>query len=83
MAADEAPASYSAALAELETILTELEDDAIDVDHLSERVERAAVLIRHCRDRIGRARTEVERIVADLDGAGPDDGGAADPAGPT
>ena len=74
MAADEAPASYSAALAELETILTELEDDAIDVDHLSSRVERAAVLIRHCRERIGRARTEVERIVADLDGTGPDDG---------
>jgi exodeoxyribonuclease VII small subunit len=83
MAADEAPASYSAALAELETILTELEDDAIDVDHLSARVERAAVLIRHCRERIGRARTEVERIVADLDGTGPDDPGVGDPGAQT
>ena len=71
MAADDAPVSYAAAQQELDTILRELEDDTIDVDHLAERVERAAVLIRHCRERIGAARTEVERIVADLDGMQP------------
>ena len=63
----EPPAGYAAALDELERILDELEDDAIDVDHLAQRVERAAFLIRHCRDRLGRTRMDVERIVAELE----------------
>ena len=63
------PLAYSRAVDELETILAELEDDTLDVDHLAERVARAATLIRICRERIASARLEVERIVADLDGA--------------
>ena len=58
---------YAAALAELEEILGELEDDNIDVDLLATKVERAAVLIAHCRGRIRDAELQVERIVADLD----------------
>ena len=34
---------YAQALAELEAILAELEHEAVDVDHLAERVQRAAV----------------------------------------
>ncbi|MGE3621414.1 MAG: exodeoxyribonuclease VII small subunit [Acidimicrobiia bacterium] len=60
---------YGAALAELEAILAEIEDDAVDVDVLVSRVRRAALLVRVCRDRIGTARFEVERIVAELDPA--------------
>ncbi len=63
--------SYARAVDELETILDELEDDNLDVDRLAERVGRAATLIRLCRERIGATRLEVERIVADLDGAAP------------
>lgn len=63
------PLAYSRAVDELETILAELEDDTLDVDHLAERVARAATLVRICRERIASARLEVERIVADLDGA--------------
>ncbi len=58
---------YAGALAELEDILAGLEDDDVDVDVLGQRVERAAVLLRFCRSRITAARTEVERVVADLD----------------
>ena len=58
---------YGAALAELETILDEIEDDAVDVDVLATRVKRAALLLRVCRDRIGAARLEVEQVVAELD----------------
>lgn len=60
--------SYAEALAELDDILGELEDEALDVDVLSERVERASQLIRFCRGRITTARTQVQQIVADLDG---------------
>lgn len=66
---------YGEALAELEAILGELEDDTLDVDLLAERVARAAALIAHCRDRIDGARMEVERIVAGFDGdPAPDEG---------
>ena len=57
---------YAAALAELESILAEIEDDTVDVDVLAARVRRAAELLRVCRDRITAARDEVGQIVADL-----------------
>ena len=60
--------SYVSAVAELEAILAELERDNVDVDHLAERVQRAAVLIGHCRTRISEAQLQIERVVADLDG---------------
>ena len=70
--------SYADAVAELDDILTELEDEALDVDVLSERVERASTLIRFCRDRIGAARTQVHQIVADLDDLADDENGEED-----
>ncbi len=57
---------YAEALAELETILAELERSDVDVDVLAERVKRAAELIGFCRDRIGNARLQIEQVVADL-----------------
>lgn len=61
--------TYARALDELEAILAELEDETLDIDRLAARVARAAGLIRLCRARIAHTRLEVERIVADLDGA--------------
>ena len=58
---------YADALAELESILDELDGDEVDVDVLGARVRRAAELLRLCRDRIGSARFEVEQVVADLE----------------
>jgi len=58
---------YSAALAELEEILGELEGDAVDIDRLADQVRRAAALIRVCRGRIDAARTVIEQVVAELD----------------
>jgi exodeoxyribonuclease VII small subunit len=58
---------YATALAELEEILDQLEDDDIDVDVLSSKVERAAELIRLCRGRIRAAQISVEEIVSELD----------------
>jgi exodeoxyribonuclease VII small subunit len=61
---------YAEALQELEAILAELEHTDVDVDLLAERVQRAAHLIDVCRRRIASARTEVERVVADLPDGG-------------
>ena len=75
----EATIGYAAALDELQDILDELEVDTPDVDQLADRVARASVLIGVCRDRIGSARLEVERVVADLESPRPlDDSLSAD-----
>jgi exodeoxyribonuclease VII small subunit len=58
---------YAAALAELEEILDELEAEAVDIDRLAERVQRAATLIALCRRRIVAAREGIDAAVADLE----------------
>ncbi len=58
---------YAEAMAELETILDELEGDHLDVDVLAERVKRASELIKLCRTRIAAAQDDVNRIVTDLE----------------
>ncbi len=63
----DAEPGYAAAMAELDRILGELEGDALDVDVLAERVQRASELLARCRTRIQRAQADVDRIVADLE----------------
>ncbi len=58
---------YADALDELQGILASLESEATDVDQLAERVQRADVLIRHCRSRLENARLRVEQVVAALE----------------
>lgn len=58
---------YAAALEELENILGELEESDVDVDVLAERVARASELIRVCRERIGNAKMQIEKVVAGLE----------------
>lgn len=60
------PGGYAEALGELEQILTALERSDVDVDVLADKVQRATVLIAFCRDRIGRARLQIEQVVAEL-----------------
>lgn len=62
---------YAEALEELERILAELERPDVDVDVLAERVERASILIRLCRDRIGNARLQIDSVVDGLGGEQP------------
>lgn len=64
---DKEPVGYARAVAELDRILAELEDPAIDVDQLAARVRRAAELIELCRSRIANARMDVEQVVTALD----------------
>jgi len=58
---------YADAVAELDEILAQLDDDGIDIDVLSELVERAAKLIAICRSRISTAQQRVARVVESLD----------------
>lgn len=64
---DPVPDGYGEAVAELESILREIEDDDVDVDLLATRVSRAAGLIEFCRDRILAARSAVADATESLD----------------
>jgi exodeoxyribonuclease VII small subunit len=59
--------SYAAALAELEGILSAIEEEQVDVDDLAVKVKRSAQLIRLCRSRIEAATIEVEAIVDEME----------------
>jgi exodeoxyribonuclease VII small subunit len=64
---DTTPVRYRDATEELKAILARLEGDDVDIDELSEKVERAAELIRLCRDRIEHTGMKVRRVLDDLD----------------
>ncbi len=60
------PAGYAEAMREVETILSELDSNSIDVDVLSAKVERASYLISWCNERISSAQITVDNLMADL-----------------
>jgi exodeoxyribonuclease VII small subunit len=80
--ADDDTQTFAAAMEELTSLVDELESDSLDVDDLTERVARAAELVRWCRTRIDAARFSVEEVLVRLEavpsGEPPADG--TDPA---
>lgn len=64
--ADAPAGSYAEATAEIDTILTELERDDLDVDLLAVKVRRAATLLAWCRGRIHLAAADVADAVGAL-----------------
>ena len=61
----EAP-TYAELSGELETILDEIESGEIDLDALSDKVERAATLLALCRKRLAATETKVKQVTEDL-----------------
>lgn len=59
--------TYSLALTELEQITSEIESESIDVDTLTEKVKRAAYLIKFCRERLRNTEEEVKRVLSDIE----------------
>jgi exodeoxyribonuclease VII small subunit len=65
--------SFREAMLELKRILDAIEDEDTDLDDLSQHVERAADLIRFCRQRIFHTEMKVQQIISQLDDNPPDD----------
>ncbi len=59
---------YTSAFAELQQIVSEIEEGEISVDDLSEKVKRAAELIKICRDKLYTTTEDVNRILKELEG---------------
>lgn len=58
------PASYESALAELEQLVTSMEDAALPLDRLLQSYQRAAELLNFCRDKLAAVETQVKVLEA-------------------
>lgn len=63
--------TYTAAFEELQAIVNEIEEGEISVDELSEKVKRAALLIKICKDKLSTTEENVEEILKELEGEEP------------
>ena len=55
---------YEAAFAELQSIVTKMENDELDIDQLSEQLKRAQELIKLCKDKLTKTDEEIKKILA-------------------
>jgi len=58
---------YSEAVEELDSILSELESERVDVDDVAVKVKKAIELIKMCRERIEKTELEVIKIVKEFE----------------
>ena len=59
--------SYTAAFEELQAIVSEIEDGESSVDTLSEKVKRAALLIKICKQKLADTEGDVNQILKELE----------------
>ncbi|KUG09639.1 exodeoxyribonuclease VII small subunit [Solirubrum puertoriconensis] len=59
--------TYRDAISELETLLRRLETENVDVDDLTANAQRAAELIRFCKQRLRTAEATLDRVFDALD----------------
>jgi len=59
--------NYTQAFEELQTIVSEIEEGEISIDELSEKVKRAALLIKICKTKLKSTEEDVNKILKDLD----------------
>ncbi len=61
------PTSYEQAFNELQKIVSEIEQGDITIDLLLPKVQRAAQLIKYCRDKLRNTEDEVSKIIKQLE----------------
>jgi len=59
--------NYSEAFDELQLIVSEIEHGQISVDELSQKVKRATVLIKICREKLSATEEDVSKILKELE----------------
>lgn len=59
--------SYTEAISELESIVSEIEQDDIPVDELLEKVKRSSELLAFCKEKLVKTEDEVQHILKDMD----------------
>ena len=58
--------TYTTAFEELKEIVDQLENDNVSVDELTEKMKRATMLMKICRDKLTKTEEEVNKTIEDL-----------------
>ena len=58
---------YKEALEEIETIVEEIESEAVDIDVLTDRVKRATFLIKLCKAKLKKTDDEVKKVLKEFE----------------
>ena len=56
---------YEAAIAELQAIVSKMENNDLDIDQMSVQLKRAQELIKLCKDKLTKTDEEIKRILAE------------------
>jgi exodeoxyribonuclease VII small subunit len=59
--------TYKEATQELEAILKAIETDAVDVDELTQKVQRSSELIKICKQKLRSAEEAINQVFDDID----------------
>ncbi|MDD1437653.1 exodeoxyribonuclease VII small subunit [Dolichospermum sp. ST_sed10] len=59
--------TYNDALAEIELIITKIENQELDIDELSSNVKHVAELLNFCKMKLKNTEEEVQKILKDFD----------------
>jgi exodeoxyribonuclease VII small subunit len=60
--------TYSKAYAELESIVSQIENEEIEIDKLTEKVKRASELLAFCKEKLKKSEKEVSNIMKEIEG---------------
>jgi len=58
---------YKEALEEIESIVEEIENEAVDIDVLTDRVKRATFLIKLCKAKLKKTDDEVKKVLKEFE----------------
>ncbi len=59
--------TYKEAIQEIEDILQKIENDQLEVDDLSVKVNRVSELLKFCKDKLHKTEEEVEKILKSIE----------------
>ena len=57
--------TYSQAMARLETIVCQVDSNELEIDELVEKIKEANEIIAFCSEKLKKADTEIEKLLAD------------------
>ncbi len=58
---------YKDAVEEIESIVGEIENETIDLDLLTEKVKRAAYLIKYCKEKLKKTDDEIRKVLKEFE----------------
>jgi len=59
--------SYQKATEEIEAIIEEIENDSTNIDELTEKIKKAAILIKKCQQKLISTQNEVNKLLENID----------------